>query len=59
MPANQIPPLAKQQGAKIIEVNPEKSNYTDRITDIFLQGKAGEIMIKLNEVLFSPPLDNN
>jgi NAD-dependent deacetylase len=39
-PASQIPLLAKQNGAKIIEINIEKSNYTDSITDIFLQDKA-------------------
>ncbi len=47
MPASQIPYTAKYNGAKIIEVNIEKSNYTDSITDIFLQGKATEIMEKL------------
>ena len=39
-PASQIPILAKQSGAKIIEINIEKSNYTDSITDIFLQQRA-------------------
>ncbi|MDZ7741155.1 MAG: NAD-dependent deacylase [Bacteroidota bacterium] len=52
MPANQIPVLAKQSGATIIEVNPEKSMLTDRITDIWLQGKASEVMDKLAEYLF-------
>ncbi|NQT77888.1 MAG: NAD-dependent deacylase [Bacteroidetes bacterium] len=44
MPASQIPFMAKENGAYIIEVNTEESNYTSRITDIFLQGKATEIM---------------
>ena len=44
MPANQIPEIAKQNGAKIIEINPSPSNYTNHITDIFLDGKAGEVM---------------
>jgi len=44
MPASQIPHLAKSNGAKIIEVNPNPSNYTHQITDIFLQGKATEVM---------------
>jgi NAD-dependent deacetylase len=59
MPANQIPLMAKEHGATIIEVNPEPSNYTDHITDIFLQGRATEIMQKLEEQLFSPALDND
>lgn len=44
MPANLVPRMAKQKGAQIIEVNPEKSSYTRDITDIFLQGRAGEIL---------------
>lgn len=47
MPACNIPYYAKQNGAKIIEINPLKSNYTDQITDIFLEGKAAEIMESL------------
>jgi NAD-dependent deacetylase len=52
MPANQIPLMAKQYGAKIIEVNPEPSNFTSEITDIYLQGKATEVMGKIEELLF-------
>jgi NAD-dependent deacetylase len=59
MPANQIPFMAKEYGATIIEVNPEPSNYTGKITDVFLQGKAGEVMGKLEEFLFSPALDDD
>ncbi len=51
MPASQIPHLAKSNGAKIIEVNIEPSNYTASITDIFLQGKATRVMNDLAEVL--------
>lgn len=59
MPANQIPVLAKENGATIIEVNPEPSHYTEAVTDIFLRGKATEIMEKLGEELFSPSLDDD
>ena len=44
MPASQMPFIAKQNGAKIVEINPNTSNYTSQITDIFLQGKAGEVL---------------
>jgi NAD-dependent deacetylase len=44
MPAGQIPFMAKENGATIIEVNTTESNYTHRITDIFLTGRASEIM---------------
>ena len=56
MPANQIPFLAKSQGAKIIEVNLTESYYTTRITDVFLQGKAGEVMELLERELLSTAL---
>ncbi len=52
MPACQVPYMAKDNGAKIIEINVEPSNFTYSITDIFLQGKAGEIMpLLLKEIL--------
>ncbi len=51
MPASEIPYIAKENDAKIIEVNTEPSNFTHQITDVFLQGKATEVMLKLVEVL--------
>jgi NAD-dependent deacetylase len=57
-PANQIPFLARANGASIIEINTIESNYTGTITDIFLQGKASEMMEKLEKELFAPSLDN-
>jgi NAD-dependent deacetylase len=47
MPANQMPRIAYQHGAKIIEINPEPSRYTHAYTHFYLQGKAGEVMEKL------------
>ncbi|MEA2041561.1 MAG: NAD-dependent deacylase [Bacteroidota bacterium] len=52
VPAALIPQHAKQNGVTIIEINPERTAYTDSITDIFLKGKAGEIMSKIVELLF-------
>ncbi len=52
MPASQIPFLAKENGAKIIEVNTEPSKFTHQITDVFLQGKATEVMGQLAGALF-------
>ncbi len=48
MPASQIPYLAKQNNATIIEINIEKSKFTDAITDIFIQEKATKAM---NEII--------
>jgi len=39
--------MAKQNGAKIIEVNTDFSKFTNSITDVFLQGKTTEVMGKL------------
>jgi NAD-dependent deacetylase len=46
-PANTIPGVAKKNGAKVIEINKEKTHLTDSITDIYLAGEAGEIIEKL------------
>ena len=44
MPASMLPYKAKENGATIIEVNVKPSAYTDSITDIYLEGKATEVM---------------
>ncbi|MBN2707878.1 MAG: NAD-dependent deacylase [Calditrichaceae bacterium] len=50
-PASSLPVIAKQSGAYIIEINPESTNYTQSITDCFLQGSAVDIMTRLiNEI---------
>ena len=46
-PANTIPETAKRVGATIIEINVEPTVLTQYLTDIFLQGKAGEVVGKL------------
>jgi NAD-dependent deacetylase len=46
-PANTIPETAKRVGATIIEVNREPTVLTQYLTDIFLQGKASEVVGKL------------
>ena len=48
MPASLLPYEAHKKGAAIIEINVTPSNYTEQITDIFLQGKASEVLQKLN-----------
>ena len=46
-PVNAIPSIAKQNGAKIIEINIEKTHLTNTLTDIFFQGNAGDIVPQL------------
>jgi NAD-dependent deacetylase len=53
MPACNIPYVAKRKGAKVIEINPGKSAYTGYITDIYLKGKAGEVLTDLVKYLKS------
>jgi len=51
MPASELPYIAKQNNAKIIEINPEYSNYTNTITDIYLQDKATKACEKIKKEL--------
>ena len=51
MPASMIPFIAKKNGAKFIEINIQKSKYTDFIVDIYLQGKASVVLRKLKSIL--------
>jgi len=44
MPASMIPRLAKQNGTTIIEINTDDNIYAHGSNDIFLKGKAGDIM---------------
>jgi NAD-dependent deacetylase len=48
MPASQLPYLCK---GKIIEINPNKSAYTDKIVDVYIPQKAGVAAKKLKELL--------
>jgi NAD-dependent deacetylase len=51
LPASQIPYVAKENGATIIEVNIARTRYTDEVTDIFLEGSAVEICRKMGRLL--------
>ncbi len=53
MPASSIPILAKQNGCKIIEINPNTSSFTNSITDVFIQANASEGLSRLVEELDS------
>lgn len=50
-PANQIPVIAKQKGATIIEINTEETHLTSSMTDIFLLGEAGTIITGIVDVI--------
>jgi len=48
-PAAGIPPLAKQSGAKVVEINMEPTPLTGFVSDYIIQGSAGQILPKIVE----------
>lgn len=46
-PANTLPSIAKRNGAKVIEINKERTHLTGTLSDVFLQGNAGEVISAL------------
>lgn len=51
MPAANMPYEAKRNGAFVIEVNPEPSNFTDQITDLFIPSEAGVFFSRLKRMM--------
>ena len=43
-PAAFIPVIAKQAGAKVIEINPERTPLSQKTSSYIIMGKAGEVM---------------
>lgn len=43
-PAATMPLIARQTGAKVIEINPERTPLTGSISDYLIQGRAGEVL---------------
>jgi NAD-dependent deacetylase len=50
-PASNVPIYAKETGAKIIEINTEASEYTNDITDVFINEKATVAMSEILELI--------
>jgi len=46
-PVNRVPVAAREHGALVVEVNREPSLYTDRVTHLYLQGQAGQVLPEL------------
>jgi NAD-dependent deacetylase len=46
-PASLMPVISKESGAKVIEINPEKTPLTGTVSDYIILGKAGEITRKI------------
>ena len=50
-PAALMPVIAKESGAKVVEINPEQTPLTADISDYLIMGKAGEVMNRIIEEL--------
>ena len=46
-PACDIPRIAKESGAAVVEINPEATSLTASVTDIHLRGSASEVLRRL------------
>ena len=50
-PAALMPVIAKESGAKVVEINPERTPLTDEISDYLIMGGAGDVMNQIIEKL--------
>lgn len=50
-PASYIPYYAKKAGARIIEINPEKSLFTDSIVDVYVNMSAGKALVEIDNLI--------
>jgi NAD-dependent deacetylase len=46
-PAAMMPVIAKESGAKVIEINPERTPLTGDISDYLIRGTAGDVMNRI------------
>jgi NAD-dependent deacetylase len=51
MPASLLPRFAHENGCLIVEINTEPSAYTRAVTDVFLCGRAGDVVTWLLEAV--------
>ena len=49
-PACDIPRIAKESGAAVLEINPEETFLSGNVTDIHLRGGASEVLGKLDRI---------
>ncbi|MBW2057184.1 MAG: NAD-dependent deacylase [Deltaproteobacteria bacterium] len=50
-PAAEIPITAKRAGAKLVEINVEPTSLTGRFSDYLIQGRSGEILPRVVELV--------
>ncbi|MBN2523013.1 MAG: NAD-dependent deacylase [Bacteroidales bacterium] len=52
LPAADLPVIAKEHGAKIIEINIKESHLTESTSDVFLKGKATDVLKIIGKYLY-------
>jgi len=50
-PAAMIPVIAKESGAKIVEINPERTPLTVEVSDYLIMGEAGEVIHQILDAM--------
>jgi NAD-dependent deacetylase len=58
-PACDIPRIAKESGAVVVEINPEETSLSGNLTDIHLRGSASEVLGRLLKELSPGNTGNN
>jgi NAD-dependent deacetylase len=58
-PASSLPILAKQNGAKIIEINPSSTHLTDSVADITIFESSGVALPKIVEIYKAKKMDKH
>jgi NAD-dependent deacetylase len=53
-PACDIPRIAKESGAAVVEINPEDTSLSGNVTDIHLRGSASEVLGKMIRMFQDP-----
>ncbi len=46
-PSSLMPVIARESGARVIEINPERTPLTGTVSDYIILGKAGEVTRKI------------
>jgi len=50
-PANQLPLVAARNGAYVIEINTDKTHYTQSIVDLSLRGSSANLLSKIADII--------
>jgi len=54
-PAALMPVIAREGGARVVEINPETTSLTGEVSDYLIMGRAGEVLNRIIEALEATP----